>query len=191
MGEIIKPQQNILFMKIGIHAEESLDDIIARKTKEIEDTGFALWGYGGNTCHPTTKVQPFANAARKQGKEIYLCMHAMDSKHFADPIRASQFSPDGKEYQSIPDTINVLGSRFALAISNLEEEAIELPLDSTEVAIGECKGRSGDKYIKGRVDKACLTISDTVNQPIANTDNTVTINYVAKLREPYAYFLKN
>jgi hypothetical protein len=36
-------------MKVGTHAQESLEDIIARKSKEIDDAGYAMWGYGGKT----------------------------------------------------------------------------------------------------------------------------------------------
>ena len=60
MLKVVNPGDGILFMKVGTHAQESLDDIIARKSKEIADAGFAMWGYGGNTCHPTSMVQPFA-----------------------------------------------------------------------------------------------------------------------------------
>ena len=84
MSGIIKPGQGLLYMKVGTHARESLEDIIARKTKEIEDAGLAFWGYGGNTCHPQTMVQPFARKFERQGGVIYLCMQPMESKHFAD-----------------------------------------------------------------------------------------------------------
>ena len=58
MSKIIEPGSGLLYMKVGTHARETLEDIIRRKTKEIEDTGYAFWGYGGNTCHPRTMVQP-------------------------------------------------------------------------------------------------------------------------------------
>ena len=93
MNDIIRPGSGILFMKVGTHAQESLDDIITRKTKEIEETGYALWGYGGNTCHPQTMVQPFAKAFEKMGQIIYLCMQPMNSTHFAEPVRADQIVP--------------------------------------------------------------------------------------------------
>jgi hypothetical protein len=60
MADLLKPGQGFLYMKVGTHAQESLEDIIKRKAKEIRDAGFALGGYGGNTCHPQTMVQPFA-----------------------------------------------------------------------------------------------------------------------------------
>src|SRR5437899_2719816 len=112
----IKPADGVLFMKVGTHARESLEEIIRRKTKEIEDAGFALWGYGGNTCHPVSMVQPFAKSFELRGGKIYLCMHPMVSNHFAEPIRASQFSVDGITWQTIPQAVNVTGSRYALLI---------------------------------------------------------------------------
>jgi hypothetical protein len=122
MAFILKPGQGILFMKVGTHAQESLQDIITRKTREIEEAGFAFWGYGGNTCHPETMVQPFAREYKQRGGVIYLCMHPMESKHFAEPLRAEEFSVDGTNWQKIHSSINVLGSSYALAIKNLRQE---------------------------------------------------------------------
>lgn len=56
----LDPGTAILYMKVGTHANEGLEAIIARKQREIEEAGVAFWGYGGSTCHPTTMVQPFA-----------------------------------------------------------------------------------------------------------------------------------
>jgi len=190
MTIILRPNQDILFMKVGVHANEPLEDIIARKTKEIEDTGYALWGYGGNTCHPTMKVQPFADAASAKQQPIYLCMESMNSKHFAEQIRADEFSVDGINFEKIPKTINVLGSRFALVIKNLHQEQFDLPISRTKVAVGDCVGRAGGDYIKGRVDKACLTIADNIKYPIDPEEKTVSISLVAELCKPYAVFLK-
>src|SRR5437773_948872 len=119
MPEIIKPGQAVVYMKVGTHAKEPLEDIIARKTKEIEDAGLAFWGYGGNTCHPQTMVQPFARKFERQGGLIYLCMQPMTSNHFAPQIPADEYSPDGIDWKVIPKGISVLGSRYALAIKNL------------------------------------------------------------------------
>jgi len=95
MSDILKPGAGILFMKVGTHANESLEDIVQRKNREIEDAGYALWGYGGNTCHPRTMVQPFASAAESTGAPIHLCTEPMESNHFAVTARATQFSVDG------------------------------------------------------------------------------------------------
>lgn len=190
MTDIIRPGTGIIFMKVGTHAQETLEDIIARKTKEIERAGYALWGYGGNTCHPATMVQPFARTHEERGQVIFLCMHEMTSNHFAEPIRADQSSPDGVSWSNIPKAINVLGSRYALAIRKLRKEALDLPLTQTRVAIGSSVGRPGDQYVSGRVDKACLEVTSKTS-PEAKDRPTISINLIAELVSPYAVYLRN
>lgn len=191
MSKIIRPGAGILFMKVGTHAQETLEDIIARKTREIEDAGYALWGYGGNTCHPQTMVQPFARAFEKRGDTIYLCMHEMDSKHFAETLRADQFSEDGAAWKDIPSAINVVGSRYALVIDGLHHEELRLPLARTRVAIGNSQGRAGDRYIIGRVDKGCLEVIDDTPGSTGSEELSIHIGLVARLISPYAVYLRN
>ena len=192
MTNILRPGTGILFMKVGTHAQESLEQIIERKTKEIQNAGYALWGYGGNTCHPRTMVQPFAKAFQKQGQSIYLCMEEMNSKHYAQPIRADQFSSDLDAWIDIPTPINVLGSRYALVIDDLHEEKFDLSLTNTRVAIGPNQGRPGHRYLKGQVDKACLEYNgELVTSPDDSDDRQIQIGLVANLVEPYAVFLRN
>lgn len=137
-------------------------------------------------------VQPFAKMHQAMGGKIFLCMQEMESHHFADPVRAEQYSVDGIHWQEVPEAINVLGSRFALAIKDLHEEKFILPLDKTRVAVGNSKGALGNKYIAGRVDKACLDLSDQVDIPSAPEEATnIQISLVAELCDPYAVFLKN
>ena len=189
MSLIIKPGGGVLYMKVGTHAMETLEDIIARKTKEIEDAGMAFWGYGGSTCHPQTMVQPFAKSFEERGQKIYLCMQRMDSKHFAEPVRAEQYSVDGITWKEIPQAINVKGSRYALAITNLHQEEFDLPLNMTKVALGTSMGAVGSKYISGRVDKACLELTEDVS-PTAEPSKVVRIGLVAELVEPYAVYVR-
>lgn len=189
MSGILNPGQGFLYMKVGTHARESLADIIARKTEEIEREGFAFWGYGGNTCHPETMVQPFAKSYQERGEVIYLCMQPMQSNHFAEAIRADEFSVDGVNWKKIPDAINVLGSRYALAIKNLRQEGFPLPLAATKVAIGNSMGRAGNVYIAGRVDKACLEVTDQI-QALSQDRCDVPIGLVAELVAPYAVYVR-
>lgn len=192
MSDIIRPGSGILFMKVGTHANESLEDIISRKTKEIDDTGYAMWGYGGNTCHPSSMVQPFARSFSDRGQSIRLVMEPMQSNHFAEPLAAAEYSVDGLNWQNVPETIHVLGSRYALTISDLRLEEFELPLNQTRVPVGPSTGRLGSQYINGRVDKACLEI---LNEPVRVNDQQARssrpIKLVAELREPFAVFLRN
>jgi hypothetical protein len=185
--EGFQPGDSVLFMKVGTHAKESLEEIIERKRREIEEAGFSMWGYGGNTCHPTTMVQPFARRAAATGR-ILLCMHPMVSNHFAEPLRADEYSIDGVKWQRVPPAINVLGSRYALCIRDLREVDEILPLSATRVAVGNSRGKPGSEYVRGRVDKACLEVS-TSDAPLSE-DEGVQIRLVADVVDPFAVFLR-
>lgn len=178
-------------MKIGIHAQESLESIIERKLKEIDDEGMAFWGYGGSTCYPSSMVQPFAADQKAKGKPIYLVMEKMMSNHHAYPIRSDEYSVDGKVWNRVPNGIHVLGSRFALAIKSLRETDLLLPLARSHVAVGRSMGKNGRAYVSGRVDKACLELEEGVQVPPAPDEKVAPIGLVAELCEPYAVFLRN
>jgi hypothetical protein len=190
VNDIFKPGAGIVFMKVGVHAREPLEDIIARKSLEIKEAGLAMWGYGGNTCHPRTMVQPFAEDHVRRHSPIYLCMEEMKSSHWAEPVIAAQFSVNGEDWKDIHERIHVRGSRYALIIDSLVQEEFDLPLVQTKVAVGLNRGRSGARYISGRVDKACLEV---VNEPENINEKEVRnlpISIVARLTSPYAVFLR-
>ncbi|MER8953412.1 hypothetical protein NKH98_11870 [Mesorhizobium sp. M0833] len=191
MSELIKPGAGVLYMKVGTHAQESLADIIKRKTKEIEDEGMAFWGYGGTTCHPLSMVQPFAEMFQKKGQPIHLIMQEMDSRHSKDPVRADQYSIDHVNWVDIPSGIHVLGSKYALVLKTLQKDKFQLHLDQTRVPVGPSAGRVGTRYLRGQVDKACLEVLD--HREISNEDDAkeVDISLVAELEAPYAVFLRN
>lgn len=186
MAETFEPGDAVLFMKVGTHAEEPLEDILKRKQREIDEAGYAMWGYGGNTCHPRTIVQPFAQRLQEPSRPIRLVMEPMNSRHFAAPVRADEYSADGIAWHEIPRAINVRGSRYALCINNLRETDSHLILGETRVAVGNSAGRQGDLYVRGRVDKACLDVISG-----GSSDGLVEIGLVADLVEPYAVFLRN
>jgi len=58
MTELFVPGAGLLFMKVGVHAQETLEDIIRRKSEEIEKEGFAMWGYGGIWKKWTQSILP-------------------------------------------------------------------------------------------------------------------------------------
>lgn len=185
MSGIFETGHRILFMKVGTHANETLSDIIARKRIEIAEAGFSMWGYGGNTCNPKTMVQPFVR--QTEVGPVLLCMQPMESRHFAEPIRAEKYSVDGFEWESIPEPINVLGSRYALCIDSLEQVDEELSLSDTFVAVGTSKGKPGNDYVRGHVDKACLEVGSSGTA----SSTAIRIELVARIIEPYAVYLKN
>jgi hypothetical protein len=179
--------EKVIFMKVGVHASESLEDILERKRKEIADVGFSMWGYGGNSAHPN-RVRAFA--AEPAG-EVQLVMQEIDSHHFADQVRARQFSADGGiNWLDVPEGINVLGSKYALCLRSIDDASFDLNLAATRVAVGLKQGQSGLDYIRGRVDKACLELlpdDDTADQP----GSRVHISFTAPLTDPYAVLLRD
>lgn len=187
----IKPGDGVIFMKVGIHAKESLEDIIKRKQDEYAKAGKIFWGYGGNTCHPSKHVQPFARSHEKIGNPVHIVMHEMNSMHFAEPELAKQYSEDGIDWYDVPKGIEVRGSRYGMVIGGLSEEEFDLNLRQTIVAIGPSRGREGQDYIKGRVDKGCFEIQEQPLYPdIPNAKEIKQINLSAPLVAPYAVFLK-
>lgn len=184
MSDLIRPGYPVLYMKVGMHAGESLDDILERKQAEIDRVGFAMWGYGGPTC-PPSRVRPYADECASAGRVIRLVMEPMESRHAREPVRASRFSVDNHRWDPIPNGIDVLGSRYALCIANLREVDEDLPLGSTAVAIGPSKGKPGAAYIRGRIDKACLEVLPTVDE-----GRVAAIRLAADIVAPWSVFLR-
>ena len=178
----------VVYMKVGLHAQESLEDIIRRKQKEYEDAGMIFWGYGGNTCHPTRHVQPFAKAVRKRGKKIFLVMEEITSRSFAEPKAAEAYSDDGFKWNPIPRGIEVRGSRYALVLGRLELERFDINIRELRVAVGLCTGRSAADYLRGHVDKGCFEVA--VGSPLEKGTDVHPISLYAQLKEPYAVYLK-
>ena len=179
-----------VFMKVGQHAGEDFDSIIQRKIKEIETTGMSFWGYGGPTCHPTNQIQPFAKHVIEKKGTIYLCMEKIKSFTALDVLPATMFSIDGIKYDPIPEGIKVVGSRYAIVLDEIVPEKIEIPLSSYEVAYGKSHGRLAVDYIKGHVDKACLEFIPERLSLSKDESHIKTISYVAKMKEPFAVFVR-
>ena len=185
--EELHPGDPFLYMKVGVHASETLEDILIRKRKEIKDAGVAFWGYGGNTCHPIQAVQPFVREQTDKGLTVRLLMQEINSRHFAEPVPATHYSADGVTWLKVPKGVNVLGSRYALVLSTLD--AIDLPvsLEDSIVGVGKRIGSPGAKYIRGHVDKACLVYQPTQHPA---PPQQVHLKLSARMADPYAVLLK-
>jgi len=176
---------NLLFMKVGVHADEPLESILERKQKEVERTGFMFWGYGGGTCHPLTQVQPFARETIAAGKKMMIAMQEIESHH-TNPTPATEFSKDGLTWEPIPEDIKVTGSRYALVLEELVPGDLDLNLGELGVGIGNCRGKLATDYIQGRIDKACLSKATSPGEL-----TPVHISLTANLLEPYAVLLRS
>jgi hypothetical protein len=187
MNDIVRPGRGLIFMKIGVHAQEPIEKIIDRKMREYRDAGVIFWGYGGNTCHPRTIVQPFAKEHAHRGNEIVLVMHKMTSKHDVEPTLAKEYSDDGVNWHPVPAGVNVAGSRYALVLDQLQLVEFDINLQDLTVAMGACRGTEASKYIHGRVDKGCFEVKEAQAHPAVEMKH---IDLYARLKEPYAVFLR-
>lgn len=188
MSEIILPNTGLLFMKVGLHAGESFDDILVRKRREYETAGMIFWGYGGGTCHPTRCVQPFAKMKVEAGQQILIVMEEIDSRHPPTTMVAKEYSEDGVLWKPIPKGIQVRGSRYAVVLGELHEGDLDIDLSDYQVAAGPSTGKQATQYIGGRVDKACLT--KLPNRSPSAAPQVKKIHHFAELTAPYAVFTR-
>ena len=186
-SDTLVPGDLFLYMKVGVHASESLEDIIKRKRAEIKEAGVAFWGYGGSSCHPFNAVQPFVKQVTSKGTTVRLLMQEITSRHFAEG-EAKEYSSDGKTYQPVPKGVRVLGSRYALVLSSLDEIDLDIALTHTKVGVGAKAGACGATYIRGHVDKACLIFEPTLQAQ--GPSATINLALAANLAAPYAVVLK-
>jgi hypothetical protein len=178
--------RDIIFMKIGFHADEDLASIILRKRREQDESGTIFWGYGGVACHPTKQVLPFVYEAVFNNRSPYLAMSVTQSR-FAGPAEcAKEYSIDGKAWLPLPRGVMVKGSKYAIVCKNLEPIRREIDLASYGVSVGPSRGKSLSDYLKYRVDKACATLADRQEPSTKLTE----ISYVAEIVNPFAVFLR-
>ncbi len=184
------PPDKFLFMKVGNHAGETWEQILERKRQEFEQTGRIFWGYGGNTCHPISTVQPFAKLAVKEHGGILLVMEPIDSRAQPDIIPATEYSHDGVTWEPIPNGIQVTGSRYALVLDEIKPGDLEITLAEYEVALGPSAGKAAELYLQGHIDKGCFTKSAQSRTQAAQKRPVRKIRYMAQLKEPFAVLLR-
>lgn len=177
----------IIFMKVGFHIDEDLEQIIERKLIEDQTQDTIFWGYNGTICRPPT-VQQFVISALKKNMVPKLVMSLTSSKYVSRYTGwAREFSVDGKEWFLLPDNVKVKGSKYAIVCRDLRKEDVWIDLNMYRVACGKQSGVRLSEYIRYRIDKACA-VYDTASFPTKNT--LVKISYVADLKEPYAVFVR-
>jgi hypothetical protein len=188
MNEILLPDTGLLFMKVGLHAGETLQQILERKQKEYDKTGMIFWGYGGSACHPRSAVQPFGKLKLHEGKNIFIIMEEIDSHHPPSEIIANQYSEDGIEWKTIPDGIVVRGSRYAVVMDEIKIGSLDIDLSGYQVASGPSSGKFVPDYLRGHVDKACI---EKMPVPLADPKPCIKhIAFYAKMKPPFAVFTR-
>jgi hypothetical protein len=186
VGKLTTAPDVFLYMKVGNHAGEGFDAILARKRKEREVAGQTFWGYGGSACHPLNQVQPFARHYVKTQGKIYLLMEPMDSRANPALDPAKIYSANSRDWHPIPTGVNVTGSKYALVLADIIPVDIELALNQFTVGWGPSKGKAASDYLGARIDKGCLVrASGQVGGEVVKKR----VKFAAELVEPYAVLL--
>lgn len=190
MGIIqLAPDEPFVFMKVGRHAGEDLDEILARKRLEMERAGMIFWGYGGGTMHPIDKVQPFVRSRIEHNGQIKLLMQSILSRHPDTAAVATEYSADGVHWEPIPPGVEVRGSKYALVLGEIQSgEDLEVDFGAYQVGAGPSSGRAAAEYIKGRVDKGLL--DPAPGAPPAGA-RRVPIHFAAQMQAPFAVLLRS
>ena len=178
-----------IYMKVGNHAGESFETILARKNREGVQAGRIFWGYGGTVCHPLMQVQPFARLYAKRHGRIYLFMEPMDSQANPAIEPAREYSDDGVTWYPLPDGISVLGSKYALVLDTIQPRAVDIGIEQYVVGVGPSRGKNAAEYLQGRIDKGCFTRPSESWAPSA-LQLKRSVKFSAQLLEPYAVLLR-
>ena len=187
----IEAPEAFVFMRVGNHAGETFEEILARKQREYDRARMIFWGYGGTTLHPIRHVQPFVRSLTENGGNIQIIMEPIQSKADPDILPAQEYSIDGIHWEPIPDGIEVTGSRYAVVLDEIKPGRLDLDLAKFEVGIGPSRGRNADAYVRGRVDKGCFVAAGSVSAQSVPAGRIVPIEYHASLLEPYAVMLRH
>lgn len=178
---------NIILMKYGVHAGETVESIVDRKTNELAKCGRMFWGYGGTLCHPLTQVRPFIEDVCSKGEKAYLLMTYTPSVPDNGTISAVKYSADKISWDDMPDGIEVLGSKFAIVCNSLKQVDFDLDLAEYDVPIGASKGKRLNDYIHSHVDKACGVRKVSAD---ISSSSIVHITLCAEITHPFAVFVK-
>jgi len=171
-------------MKVGYHGDETLDEIIQRKTREEKACGILFWGYGGVICHPLNQVSPFVRSAEEQGSGVKLILSVTPSKFHKKTQYAKYYSADQKTWQPMPKGSLITASAFAIICKNFRKVNYQIDISKYEVAIGPNKGKNLREYLSYRTDKACAIY----NPQFGRASHPVSIAFEADVVSPYAVF---
>ena len=184
------PPDAFIYMKVGPHGGEALDEILDRKRGEFKRAGKIFWSYGGFTCHPRTQVNPFVEEWTQRQGSVYVLMERLENPgrlvYGAPAGTATHYSVDCEVWDVIPKEISTAPKR-AFVLGEITEVNRELDLRDFLVGIGRSKGENAAKYITNQVDKGCLVAGRSESD---HPSKRVTIAYQARLLKPYAVFVR-
>ncbi len=186
-----------IFMKAGNFGEETLEEIVERKQRELNDVGWTYWGYGGKMgtgpLHPENQVQPFAGQWMKKPGSIQVLMEKIDGGSNIELPLAKKYSTvdsvDEEDWNCLPSGIHLSRTKWALVLDKIRPCHFRLDLRQFKVGIGDKKGTNAAEYLKGKgpTSRGALVKANSMNP---GREVQICITYQARLKFPHAVFLK-
>jgi len=175
-------------MKAGPHSGDTLEKIINFKLDEQLVAGWFYWGYSGSLCHPK-RVGAFIQDSANKNLGVNLVL-ASTTSHYNPSYfkKAEEISKDSKTWHSIPSYVNLWNCRYALLCEGLKKINAKIRLDDYVLATGASKGQTLDRYIRGRVSKACGFLKTANSRRISHPE--LQVQYCAKLVSPYCIYVR-
>lgn len=164
-------------MKIGPFCGFSLEEIVTIKEKEQNLVGKFFLGYSGVFCHPK-RVREFIQLAQSENEKVKVLFIKTPS-NFISPIKKlSYYSLDAKDWQSLPDDVLLVGSKFSIIAKDLQPVDFKIDLSHYQSFLGTIPGKTLDNYLKFRCDKSCAVYS-----PQSTSGKLVKIDYMCELTD--------
>ena len=192
-----------IFMKVGPHGGETLDEILDRKNRELKKAGMIFWSYGEKgPLHPTEQVQRFVKRWVKEVDYIEVLMEPIKARSLFGPAAGTAKSYSVKENreeeESIPEGI-LTAPPHALVLGEIRRCDLKLELRDYEVGIGDSERTNATQYLAFRgmkkqtgrmrgADKGCLVKANSSYDGRDAPKAKVHIRYRACLLPPYAVF---
>lgn len=198
-----------IFMKVGDYGEDTLEKIVERKQRELNEVGETYWAYGGKTgrgpLHPKNQIQPFAGKWMKEPGSVQVLMEKIDGGYNIELPAAKKYSAvdsvDEKDWNCLPSGIYLSQTKWALVLDEIMECDLTIDLREFEVhrpgkkAINATQYMAfrGMKELTGRkrgANKGCLVTAESTYDGPDAPKAEVCVSYKASLKFPYAVFLK-
>jgi len=163
------PLDKCIYMSIGTHANEPINEIMDRKEKEITDCGFSLWAYSSPIAE---KITSFC----ENEDSIFVVMTVTGNPTKGEVVEAKYYKENNKsEKKEIPYKIKVTYSGKSKAQALIVEEYFKIN-DEDNILI------KSDYERKDYFNGVELLEKKQENRK----RRTYKIAYVAKLKYPFS-----
>lgn len=171
---------HIIYMCVGPHLNEPLDQIIERKNDEIKNFKKSLWAFNSGVAETVYKL---CNQQFGEDETIYCVMIATGKETTKKGKEARYYDDLNGEIVEIPKGMNVTFAQKGTAYALLVDKYYKIIGDNI-IYTNEYDNELNYKYVRGfgflnKVD------GDTMLKKAKKTSSAKKVSYIAKLKKPF------